>query len=114
MRVSARLHAIRGDGSRQSISARSSTVPGGDTPCLTAGDARRVNPWGGAEAILRHRRCRTASTAAYPSFSLHAFSATPPDSFEYSSICPILGFVSIVLDLHDGEEKGDALCEGKR
>ena len=22
-----------------------STVPGGDTPCLTAGDARRVNPW---------------------------------------------------------------------
>ena len=21
------------------------TVPGGDTPCLTAGDARRVNPW---------------------------------------------------------------------
>ena len=45
VRVSARLHAIRGDGSRQSISARSSTVPGGDTPCLTAGDARRVNPW---------------------------------------------------------------------
>ena len=134
VRVSARLHAIRGDGSRrccewrvsarpytvcgdggrQSISTRSSTVPGGDTPCLTAGDARRVNPWRGAEAILRHRRCRTASTAAYPSFSLHAFSATPPDSFEYSSICPILGFVSIVLDLHDGEEKGDALCEGKR
>ena len=21
------------------------TVPSGDTPCLTAGDARRVNPW---------------------------------------------------------------------
>ena len=95
--------------------ARSSTVPGGDTPCLTAGDARRVNPWIGEELPhLRHRRCRTASTAAYPSFSLDAFSATPPDSFEYSSICPILGFVSIVLDLHDGEEKGDSLCEGKR
>ena len=25
--------------------ARSPTVPGGDTPCLTAGDARRANPW---------------------------------------------------------------------
>ena len=23
----------------------SSTVPSGDTPCLTAGDARRANPW---------------------------------------------------------------------
>ena len=23
------------------------TVPGGDTPCLTAGDARRANPWDG-------------------------------------------------------------------
>ena len=23
----------------------SPTVPSGDTPCLTAGDARRVNPW---------------------------------------------------------------------
>ena len=81
VRVSARLHAIRGDGSRQSISARSPTVPGGDTPCLTAGDARRVNPWIDEELPhLRHRRCRTASTAAYPSFSLAAFSATPPAS----------------------------------
>ena len=114
-RVSSRLYTIRGDGSRQSISARSSTVPGGDTPCLTAGDARRVNPWIGEELPhLRHQPCRTASTAAYPSISLHAFSATPPDSFEYSSICPILGFISIVLDLNDGEEKGDSLCEGKR
>ena len=25
--------------------ARSPTVPGGDTLCLTAGDARRANPW---------------------------------------------------------------------
>ena len=25
------------------------TVPGGDTPCVTAGDARRVNPWRGGE-----------------------------------------------------------------
>ena len=115
MRVSARLHAIRGDGSRQSISARSSTVPGGDTPCLTAGDARRVNPWIGEELPhLRHRRCRTAAASARTRLSLYAFSATPPDSFEYSSICPILGFVGIVLDLHDEEEKGNALCEGKR
>ena len=25
----------------------SPTAPSGDTPCLTAGDARRVNPWSG-------------------------------------------------------------------
>ena len=28
-----------------SNTAYSSTVPGGDTPCLTAGDAQRANPW---------------------------------------------------------------------
>ena len=28
----------------------SPTVPGGDTLCLTAGDARRVNPWSGDAA----------------------------------------------------------------
>ena len=28
----------------------SPTVPSGDTPCLTAGDARRVNPWSGDAA----------------------------------------------------------------
>ena len=28
-----------------SNTAYSSTVPSGDTPCLTAGDARRANPW---------------------------------------------------------------------
>ena len=27
------------------LSTLSPTVPGGDTPCLTAGDARRANPW---------------------------------------------------------------------
>ena len=78
VRVSARLHAIRGDGSRQSISARSSTVPGGDTLCLTAGDARRVNPWIGEElSHLRHRRCRTAAASGRTRLSLYAFSATP-------------------------------------
>ena len=88
MRVSARLHAIRGDGSRQSISERSPTVPGGDTLCLTAGDARRVNPWGGAEAILRHRRCRTAAASARTRLSLYAFSATPPASEVRAVIFP--------------------------
>ena len=27
------------------LSTLSPTVPSGDTPCLTAGDARRANPW---------------------------------------------------------------------
>ena len=40
------------------------TVPSGDTPCVTAGDARRVNPWRSGEGSLRHRRCRTAPTTA--------------------------------------------------
>ena len=38
------------------------TVPSGDTPCLTAGDARRANPWRSGEGSLRHRRCRTTPT----------------------------------------------------
>ena len=42
----------------------SPTVPSGDTPCVTAGDARRVNPWRSGEGSLRHRRCRTAPTTA--------------------------------------------------
>ena len=41
--------------------AYSPTVPGGDTPCLTAGDARRANPWTDESTNLRHRRCRTAA-----------------------------------------------------
>ena len=41
--------------------ACSPTVPSGDTPCLTAGDARRANPWTDNSANLRHRRCRTAA-----------------------------------------------------
>ena len=45
-----------------SNTACSPTVPGGDTPCLTAGDARRANPWTDESANLRHRRCRTAGT----------------------------------------------------
>ena len=42
--------------------ACSPTVPGGDTPCLTAGDAQRANPWTDDSTILRHQRCRTAAT----------------------------------------------------
>ena len=48
-----------------SETAFSPTVPGGDTPCLTAGDARRVNPWTDDSANLRHRRCRTAVSLLY-------------------------------------------------
>ena len=54
----------------QTLSTYSPTVPGGDTPCLTAGDAQRANPWTDNSANLRHRRCRTAATSAglsYPS-----------------------------------------------
>ena len=69
--------------------ARSSTVPGGDTPCLTAGDARRVNPWIGEELPhLRHRRCRTAAASARTRLSLYAFSATPPASESSQSTFP--------------------------
>ena len=48
--------------------ACSPTVPGGDTPCLTAGDARRVNPWMGNDTNLRRRKRRTAPTAARVEF----------------------------------------------
>lgn len=61
--------------------------------------------------LSRRFQCDATARTRFP---LDAFSATPPDSFAYSSICPILGFVSIVLDLNDGEEKEDSLCEGKR
>ena len=42
--------------------AFSPTVPSGDTPCLTAGDARRANPWTDESTNLRRRRCRTAAS----------------------------------------------------
>ena len=34
-----------GEGEKKETSQPALTVPGGDTPCVTAGDARRVNPW---------------------------------------------------------------------
>ena len=60
--------------------ACSPTVPIGDTPCLTAGDARRVNPWTDNSANLRRRRRRTAAHFCTSELLLHAFSATPPAS----------------------------------
>ena len=57
------------------------TVPSGDTPCVTAGGARRANPWRELHSSLRHRRCRTTITFTHTSlYSLNAFSATPPAS----------------------------------
>ena len=68
------------------------TVPSGDTPCVTASDARRVNPWRELHSSLRHQRCRTASTFTHISlYSLNAFSATPPAS-ESSLYTPPHGF----------------------
>ena len=58
--------------------AFSPAVPSGDTPCLTAGNARRAN--------RRQRKPPTPavshsnSTSARLSYPLHAFSATPPAS----------------------------------
>ena len=34
---------------REEIAHCPLTVPSGDTPCVTAGDARRVNPWRSGE-----------------------------------------------------------------
>ena len=39
----------------------STLASGGGAPCLTAGDARRVNPWRRGQRELRRRRRRTAS-----------------------------------------------------
>ena len=57
--------------------AYSPTVPSGDTLCLTAGDARRANPWECEQRELRRRRRRTAAHFCTSELPLHAFSATP-------------------------------------
>ena len=75
-----RLYAICKGGGRRDASTCSSTVPRGDTLCVTAGDAQRANPWKVDKPTLRHRRCRTAATSTHLSFSLHACSATPPET----------------------------------
>ena len=40
------------------------TVPSGDTPCLTAGDARRVNPWRSGE--VERETSDTRGVAQHP------------------------------------------------
>ena len=81
-----RLYAICKGGGWRNASTCSPTVPRGDTPCVTAGDAQRANPWKVDKPTLRHRRCRTATTSTHLSFSLNACSATPPASeFSLSS-----------------------------
>ena len=72
----------------QTLSTYSPTVPGGDTPCLTAGDARRANPWTDDSTNLRRRRRRTAAHFCTSELPLHAFSATPPASGSELSACP--------------------------
>ena len=75
-----RLYAICNDRGRRNASTCSPTVPRGDTPCVTAGDAQRANPWKVDKPTLRHRRCRTAATPIHLSFSLHACNATQPEA----------------------------------
>ena len=53
------------------------TVPGGDTPCVTAGDARRANPWDGDADNFPTPE---VSHSIHSCYSLNAFSATPPAS----------------------------------
>ena len=40
------------------------TVPGGDTPCVTAGDARRANPWRSGE--MEKKASDTRGVAQHP------------------------------------------------
>ena len=63
-----------------SNTAYSSTVPSGDTPCLTAGDARRANPWESNTSPSDASGVAQQPTSARLSYSLHAFRATPPAS----------------------------------
>ena len=75
------------------------TVPGGDTPCVTAGDARRANPWR-SDALTSD----AGSVAQQPRFCtselpLHAFSATPPASECLLSTSPT-GSPSLWLGYH--------------
>ena len=50
-----------------SSTSTQSNASGGGAPCVTAGDARRANPWRSGEGSFRHRRCRTAPTLVTPS-----------------------------------------------
>ena len=55
---------------------KSTLASGGGAPCLTAGDARRVNPWRRGQRELRRRRRRTASVEGSSLLPLIVFSAT--------------------------------------
>ena len=88
-----------------SNTACSPTVPGGDTPCLTAGDARRANPWTDNITTLRRRRRRTAAHFCTSELPLHAFSATPPESE-----CPLSTSPTGSPSLCSGITRGYAWC----
>ena len=63
--------------------ADSPTVPGGDTPCLTAGDARRENPW------ERDAQTSDAGSVAQhpPPFSLSLFSVVTSSRRHVVTLC---------------------------
>ena len=49
---------------REEIAHCPLTVPSGDTPCLTAGDARRANPWRSGE--VEREASDTSGVAQHP------------------------------------------------
>ena len=59
---------------------KSTLASGGGVPCLTAGDARRVNPWRRGQRELRRRRHRTASVEGETQMDRGGCCATPPVS----------------------------------
>ena len=67
---------------------KSTLASGGGAPCLTAGDARRVNPWRRGQRELRRRRRRTASVEGASLLPLIVISATisaPADAISLSA-----------------------------
>ena len=78
-------------GEKRETSQPAPTVPGGDTPCLTAGDARRANPWDGDADNFPTPEVSHSNHSCY---SLNACSATPPAS-ESSLYTPPTGSPSL-------------------
>ena len=79
--------------------ACSPTVPGGDTPCLTAGDARRANPWTEGKAhsptpAVSHSN-PTSARLSYPS----TLSVRRCQRRDQSSL-PVHGFPLALLGYH--------------
>ena len=66
----------------------SPTVPGGDTPCLTAGDARRVNPW---ISEMHHSPTPAVSHSSHASARL----SYPPPRFQCDTAGVGVSFVHI-------------------